>query len=192
MSDKTVYIDACPLIDLAKYKAKLHGANVALTEEREKDVWYVKKLLELARSQGIKVITSTVTIAECTHTQENQPPVPMPEIKRFYSELLTSGKSGIFLVQPLQSILVRARKLSWEDGVYLKPIDSIHVASALHHGCSEIWTRDTRILNSFPDRLATFGLKCTAPSDSGVITDPYKKEHDPNQTMLDFPRALEL
>jgi predicted nucleic acid-binding protein len=164
---------------MAKHKARLSGSTVPLSEEREKDVWYLDRLLEMARNQEVRVLTSTITIAECTHIDPQNEPVPALEIKRFYSELLTSGKAGIYLVQPVQSILARARKLRWEDTIYLKPLDSVHAASALHHGCSEIWTRDAKIV-TFSDRLEAFGLKVVAPSNTNVVKSPYQKT-DPAQ-----------
>ena len=154
--------------------------------QNEKDVWYVTKLLEMARNQEIKIITSTITIAECIHIDPQIEPTVV--VKRFYSELLTSGKSGIYLVQPIQSILNRARKLKWDEKLHLKPLDSIHVASALHHGCSEILTRDQKIASS-AIQLEELGLKSVAPSDTSFIKSPYVVD-DPNQkTFFDQLKA---
>ena len=164
----SIYLDSCPLIDLAKYKARFHGSIITISQERETDVWQVEKLLDIARAGSIRVITSTLTISECTHIDNNEH-VPHVETKRFYSELLTSGKGGIFLVQPILSILTRARNLRWEENIFCKPLDSVHIASALYHKCSEIWTRDDKMIR-FANQLEALGLKCIVPSSSQYVT----------------------
>jgi predicted nucleic acid-binding protein len=67
------------------------------------------------------------------------------ETQRFFSELLTSGGSGVSLVQPTRTILDRARDLRWRHEFTFKPIDSIHVATAIQMQCVELLTRDEKI-----------------------------------------------
>jgi hypothetical protein len=72
-------------------------------------------------------------------------PSPPAEIKRFLDMLLTSGKSGITIVQMRQIIAVRARDLRWASEINLKGADAVHVATAIEMKCDELWTRDGRI-----------------------------------------------
>jgi hypothetical protein len=138
-SPPSVYIDACPIIDLARERA-----GIGLTEDQKRDVWYLDRILQAARDGAISAFTSSLTIAECTHVQPGvyQPP---PETQNFYDGLLGSGKSGIYLIQPFHAIFIDARNLVWATQANLKPMDSIHVASALRMGCVEFITGDTRI-----------------------------------------------
>lgn len=113
MADKPrIYIEACPFIDLAKTEAKLPLADPKNGDEaeRQKSVWFCKKLIEAARDGHIEIFTSGITVAECTQVEKGVAE-PSEEIKRFYEELLTSGRAGILLVQPTQTILNKARDL---------------------------------------------------------------------------------
>src|SRR5690242_19627472 len=105
MSDKVkiVYIDTCPLIDLAQEKA-----GMAISDDQKRCVWFCAQALKAARAKKIKIVTSFLTVAECTSIKDNLPQPP-EEIKRFYDMLLLSGKGGIELVAITQAIAVRAR-----------------------------------------------------------------------------------
>lgn len=177
-----LYIETCPFLDMAKFKA---GLRMATTDEkhaeRERDVWHVTRLLAASRDRVIRVLTSSVTIAECLHLGDPAEPVPNANTQRFYSELLTSGKSGVNLVQPIQSILELARDLRWKRRIFLKPMDSIHVATALHFRCKEILTRDGGIYK-VRDQLAQLNLAVVYPSDTALLPAAYTQD-DFNETL---------
>jgi len=171
-----IYIETSPFLDMAKFKA---GMRMATTDEkhaeRERDVWHVTRLLAASRDNAIRILTSSVTISECLHLGDPSEPVPNANTQRFYSELLTSGKSGVNLVQPIQSILELARDLRWKRRIILKPMDSIHVATALHFRCKEILTRDGGIYKA-QDQLAQLGLSVVFPSSTALLPASYTQD----------------
>ena len=171
-----VYIDACTIIDLAKFKA---GSPFAKADEvqtaRERDVWRVERLLAASRDKVIKVITSSISVAECTHLKDSNP-IPDADTQRFFSELLSSGKSGFFLVQPGHVIMEKARDLRWRHQIYLGSCDSVHVATALHAGCSEFLTRDQKITQQ-KAKLAQLKLTVSVPNDSLLLPEKYAQDN---------------
>jgi len=172
-----IYVDTPPLIDMGKSRASLRMDPVEEKHaEREQDVWYMKRLLRASRDGVIRVMTSSVTIVECLHLGDPQQPVPSASVQRFYSELLTSGQSGMALVQPIQSIFEVARNLRWKRGIFLKPMDSIHVATAIHMRCKEILTRDAGIYK-FRDQLAQLNISVVYPKETALLPTPYT-QHD--------------
>jgi hypothetical protein len=60
-----------------------------LVEEREHDVWHLKRLLEAHRDKEIELYTSTLTIAECCHVGD---PDINPTVKSEFTRLLVSGQ----------------------------------------------------------------------------------------------------
>ena len=179
-----VYVETCPFIDMGKFKAGMRmGITDLVQAERERDVWHMKRLLAAGRDAAIQVVTSSVTIAECIHLGDSAQPVPTADTQRFFKELLTSGRSGVYLVQPIQAIFELARDLRWRRGIYLKPMDSIHVATALKFRCGELLTRDGGIYRA-KDELARMNLSVVYPSDTGLLPSNYMQD--------DFDESLSL
>jgi len=168
----TVYIDACPLIDMAESKA-----TVTQPDEIQKCVWYCRQILRAARDKKVRVFTSFLSIAECTSIncpQDHKAPAsPSDDIKRFYDMLLISGKSGIELVPMTLAISIRARNLRWVSDINLKGADTIHVASALQMQCTEIWTRDGRIWKN-REKLKQLGINVLKPYETDVLPAEYR------------------
>ena len=164
-----IYIEACPFIDMAKYKAM-----ISLEGEAERNVWFTKQLIQAAKDGKLEAYTSSLSIAECTHISEPNTPVPSDDIKHFYDGLLASGKSGIRLVQPTLAIMERARKFRWSDGIYLKPVDTIHLASAIVMKCSEFLTTDQRILDKTSE-FQRFHLRICRPSNTDLLPSEYRQ-----------------
>ena len=163
-----VYIDAGVFIDLAKHKAEL-----LVDDEAKRNVWFTQQLLEASRKRDVFVVTSILTVAECTHLKDSKP-IPSEDIKRFYDGLLCSGKGGVTLTQSTFTIVERARNLRWIHGVYLSGTDSIHVASAMDRGCTEMLTTDGKILGS-ATKLAELGLKVCKPFDTETLPSAYRQ-----------------
>lgn len=138
-----IYIDSTILIDMAK-----HEVGIRMDEDdtentnRKSNVWHMTKLLEAARVGEVKLYTSSLSVTECTGVEKGQ--VPNDIVKKFYNMLLRSGKSGITLVQPTMTITDESRDMKWreDEDIKLKPYDSVHLATAIHMGCSELLTTD--------------------------------------------------
>jgi predicted nucleic acid-binding protein len=165
-----IYLEACPIIDMAEYEAKP-------SKDRELDVWLCKQALAAARDGKIQVYTSMLSVAECT-TIAPDLPSPPAETKRFLDMLLLSGKSGITIVQMRQIIAVRARDLRWAAEVNLKGADAIHVATALEMKCDEFWTRDGRIWKNRVE-IGQLGLKVVKPTETSALPESYRNPELP-------------
>lgn len=163
-----IYIEACPFIDMAKHKA-----GMSLEDKTERNVWFTRQLIKAGKDDKIDLLTSSLSIAECTHIRNI--PNPPDDIKRFYDGLLASGKSGIKLVQPTFTIMEKARALRWVDGIYLKgAADAIHVASALMMNCAEFLTTDGNILNK-SDKLQELNLRVCQPEETELLPPAYRQ-----------------
>ena len=68
MTDKIpkIYLDACPLIDMAQ-----HEADGGTSGEIGKCVWFCTQILRAARDKKVKVLTSFLSVAECTSINTN-------------------------------------------------------------------------------------------------------------------------
>lgn len=174
MSEKAkprIYLDSAPIIDLVKFKV---GAGV--DPEREQDAWHVQQLLIAARNDEIELYTSSLTVAECTHVSD---PRKLEKAKPLFVQLLTSGRAGVRLVQPVLALIEEARNLRWTHGITLKGFDSVHAATALRFRCDEFLHRDGGIGRA-GNSLQALGMRVCAPSDTLLLPDQYR------QTTLDI------
>jgi predicted nucleic acid-binding protein len=165
-----IYLEACPIIDMAEYEAKP-------SKDREMEVWLCKQALTAAREGKVLVYTSMLSVAECT-TIAPDLPSPPAETKRFLDMLLLSGKSGITIVQIRQIIAVRARDLRWASEINLKGADAVHVATAMQMQCDELWTRDGRIWKKRVE-IGQLGLKVVNPKETTVLPENYRNPELP-------------
>lgn len=60
-----IYFDSCCFIDAAKYSE----ADDTDEPERGREVWYIKTALTAAMGHDMSIYTSSISIAECTHTE---------------------------------------------------------------------------------------------------------------------------
>jgi hypothetical protein len=162
-----IYIEACPLIDMAEYET----TNVK--DERANDVWFCKQALAAARAGKISLFTSMLSVAECTTIKDGLPS-PLDDVRIFYDMLLTSGKSGMAIVSLRQAIAVRARSLRWLSGINLKGADTVHVATAIEMKCDELWTRDGRIWKA-REKIKQFGVTVLRPHETKILPDEYRQ-----------------
>lgn len=151
-----IYVDACPLIDLVKSRAQM-----PLTDDRSKDVWFLDRLIAAAKQGKIELFTSTLTIAECTHVGD---PQKDKQAQPFFLGLLASGKSGFALVQTTVGIAMEARNLRWLHDLALKGADAVHVASARAMKCDEFVTTDSKGLLKRADALGNLNLRVCRPA----------------------------
>jgi predicted nucleic acid-binding protein len=163
-----VYIDSCCFIDMVKV-----SVGKVLVADREKNVWFLKRLLEANRDREIEIFTSTITIAECTHIGEER---IKETVKSQFSRLLTSGQY-VRLVQVTPFIAEDARDLRWKHGINLKGADGIHIASALDRKCEEFLSTDGRFkrVNEHSTRLARMGLKIKQGKDTECLPEKYRQ-----------------
>ncbi len=136
-----VYFDANILIELGKQKLNKHFTS------RENDLWYFTQMLRASQLGEMRLFTSSLSIAECVHLDGDYD----VDTQAFFSGVLLSG-SMVTLVQSSVFVAEYARDLRWKHEIFLKPIDSLHVASALDAGCTEFLTWDTDM--SKPTRAA--------------------------------------
>lgn len=159
-----IYVDSCCFIEAAKQSIG------ALESDREKDVWYLWKLLEAHKEGEVRLMTSILTIAECTHADGNMD----ERIRGLFSRLLMSGEF-INLVQTTPFIAADARDLRWKHGILLGGADYLHVASAVDRGCSELLTTDNKILKEAP-KIGALGPRSVFPRDTTLLPDKYLQD----------------
>jgi predicted nucleic acid-binding protein len=165
MSKPRLYIDSCCFIDAAKHKV-----NAALSNDRLNDVWFIQQCLKASEAHDIEVVTSTLTIAECTSAGGDI----SAEVKRLFRSVLTSGKV-VTLAQVTLGIAERARDLRWIHKVNLKGADAIHVATALTLQCTEFFSTDNRGPHKNATALQTLGLRVIRASDTLLLPDDYRQ-----------------
>ena len=163
-----VYLDAGPIIDLIKVKV-----GVVVDKQREADAWYLQQLIRAAQAEQVDLYTSTLSIAECTHVADQK---KSEEAKPFFMGLLTSGKSGITLIQPTLNIVERARDLRWIHGVNLQGADAIHVSSANYFKCDELITHDGKIRNNENvSILMKLGIRVCSGSETECLPTDFRQ-----------------
>jgi predicted nucleic acid-binding protein len=165
MADKArVYMDSCCFIDMAKQ------AIGTLPTHRNQDVWYCWKLLEANKDGEIEVLTSVLTIAECTHADGNSD----QKVRDLFTRVLMSGQY-VQLVQPTPFIAADARDLRWQHGLTLRGADALHVASALFLKATDFLTTDDKIVKS-ATAIGTLGLRVSSPAKTGCLPMRYRQE----------------
>lgn len=162
-----IYLDAAPLIDLVKVRV-----GVKPSSEVETDVWTLDRLLAAGRAGEVRIFTSTLTVAECTHVGD---PSNLEAAKPFFLGLLASGKGGISFIQPTLTIAEKARGLRWVHDFNFRGADALHVASALHLGCHEVLTSDERILKA-AERLQPLRIRVCRPGDTGKLPEKFRQD----------------
>jgi len=168
-SKARIYIDTCCIIQHVK------GAIEEKDGFSKRDLDYIQMILKAAQKGDVELVTSSVTVTECLHTGDSK---NIPEdTKRLFNSILTSGRI-IILKHPDLFVVERARDFCWEDGIGIKPIDSIHLASAIETGCKEFWTGD-RLGGSEGNKrnllFENYGIKVILPSESKLIPSDYKQ-----------------
>lgn len=167
MNDRPkVYADSAVIIDLVKHKV-----GVGIHKDREEDAWYLQRMLDAARGGRVQVFTSAISIAECTHVEDQN---KLAQAKAFFIGLLASGRGGFILAQPTLNLMEKARDLRWLHSVTLKGMDAVHVATALHFSCEEIWTRDGKF-TKHSTTLAAMKLRVCAPRETRCLPDEYRQ-----------------
>ncbi len=158
------YLDSCCFIDMAKQAIGLLPTN------RTQDVWYCWKLLEANRDGEIDVLTSVLTIAECTHADGNSD----SKVRDLFTRVLMSGQF-VQLVQPTPFIAADARDLRWLHGLTLRGADALHVASGLFLKAAEFLTTDDKIIKN-QAAIGVLGMQVRAPAKTACLPMRYRQE----------------
>lgn len=164
-----IFFDSAVFIDLAKHKAEL-----VVDDAAKRNVWFTQKILAASRDKELNVITSIITVAECTHLKEANRPIPSPEVRSFFDSLLCSGKAGVMLTQATYSIVEKARDLRWIHGITLKGMDSIQAASAIERDCVELLTTDNKFFTNAA-KLQELGLRVCQPCETKLLPEKYRQ-----------------
>ena len=122
-----VYFDACCFIDLIK-----HGRGLKLASHddehsrRQEDCWFLSRLCDASRDGVIRIVTSTLTVSECTHLGDGNP--VEQTTKDIINSFLTSGVV-VDLIEADIFVAEKARGLLWDHQVRIKGADAIHLAT---------------------------------------------------------------
>jgi hypothetical protein len=160
-------MDACCFIELA-----LQVIGKCETE-RENDIWFLKELLNAAFDEEIEVLTSTLSIAECSHAKGDI----SDDVKALFRRFLTSGRY-VFLIQDSVIVAEKARNLRWVHGLCFGGADSIHLASAMELRCEEFLTWDSQP-HAHAKALNDLALSVRFPHDTRCLPDRYRQLHIP-------------
>lgn len=175
-SEPRVYLDACCFIDMVA-----HDHSIGVRPDRALHVYYCRKFLEAARGKEAHVFTSTLTVAECLGVKnesdlKDNKLVFTDEVKRLFEGMLLSAKSGVMPVQPTPRIVKSARDLRWAHAATFKPMDSLHIATAIDMKCGYFLTTDSKLK---PENIAiakALGLVvCTADSIARLLPSKYQQ-----------------
>jgi predicted nucleic acid-binding protein len=175
-SEPRVYLDACCFIDMVA-----HDLSVGVRQDRASHVYYCRKFLEAARGKEAHVFTSTLTVAECLGIKDesdakNHKSVLTDEVKRLFEGMLLSAKSGVMPVQPTPRIVKSARDLRWAHAATFKPMDSLHIATAIDMKCGYFLTTDSRLKSENIAIAKALGLVvCTADSIASLLPSKYQQ-----------------
>lgn len=173
MSDPVVYFDACCFIDLAKTVLK-----IPTIADREKHIYYCRKLIEMARAKEATVYTSMVTVVECVFLDDPRQPsgviVDDDRVKKLFKGMLLSGTSGVMPVATTPLITEAARDLRWKHAITIKPMDALHVATALRMKATHFVTTDDKLGAANIKRIADMGLiACRADALVSLLPTKY-------------------
>jgi predicted nucleic acid-binding protein len=165
---RRIYVDSCGFIDMVKTKV-----GKLLSNDREMDVWFLKRLLEANRDKEVEVYTSTIALAECSHGGDGD---TSEAVKNAFSLLLMSGQY-VRLIQTTPFIGMDARDLRWKYGIALRGADAIHVASALDRKCEELLTTDGRLarLSTYRGALNNMGLAVRSGRETQCLPEKYRQ-----------------
>lgn len=175
MSKPAVYMDSCCFIDLAQT-----ALSIPTIPNREPHIFYCRKFLDAARADELTVYTSTTTMIECVVMKDSSKPgSPVVEedgVKLLFKRMLLSTKSGVMPVIPTPLITEAARDLRWDHDVTCRPMDALHIATALRMKCTHFFTTDEGIGRENKQKIALLGLViCTADQAVDLLPNQYRQ-----------------
>jgi len=160
------YIDACCIIEAVK------GRRGLPLDHSTKEVDMIERIMKAAKEGEISLYTSMITVAEVLHLGTKPPP---PDLKPYIERLILSGRNGIVSVAPSPPIVILARDLAVDDGLWERVADRIHVATALTVGATEFLSVDGRLARRI-GRSQVRSCRIISPSATTMLPDEYR--HD--------------
>jgi predicted nucleic acid-binding protein len=136
MTTPKAYIDACCIIEAVK------GRRGLVLDHPAAEVDMIQQIMRAANDGAISLYTSMITVAEVVHLGTKPPP---PDLKLYIERLILSGRNGIIAISPSPMIVLMARDLAVDDGLWERVADRIHVATAINAGASEFLSVDGRL-----------------------------------------------
>ena len=164
MTTPKIYIDACCIIEALK------GRRGLPLDHPPAEVDMIERIMRAANDGEVSLYTSMITIAEVIHLGTKPPP---PELKTYVERLILSGRNGIIAVAPSPPIVLLARDLAVDDGLWEGVADRIHVATALHVGAAEFLSVDGRLAKRIK-RSQVRSCRIISPSETTELPDKYK------------------
>ena len=143
--------------------------------DRDDDVWHCKQLLKAAKNREMTVYTSMLTIAECTHARASDgEKIITKKVRDAIEGYFFSAQSGVTPVQPSVFVLDIIKDMAWNDSLFLKGFDSLHVASALIMECEEFLTRDKLTEKERTILMVKHKLNVCYPRATKLLPDKYR------------------
>ncbi|MCZ2173301.1 MAG: PIN domain-containing protein [Burkholderiales bacterium] len=175
MTKPTIYMDTCCFIDMAKT-----ALSIQTPPRREPHIFYCRKFLDAARAKDVVIYTSTMTVVECVVIKDSSKPgnpiVEDEAVRALFRGMLMSGKSGVMPVIPTPRITESARDLRWTHDITCKPIDALHLATAIDMKCSHFLTTDGRLGAENIKKIADLGLVvCSADEVANLLPSQYRQ-----------------
>ena len=171
MATPKIYIDACCIIEALKKRR-----GMPLTHPLS-EVDMIERLMHAAREGDLELHTSIITVGEVLHLGEKPPPA---DLKPYVERLLLSGRDGIRATAPTPPIILLARDLAIEDGLWDRVADRIHVATALTVKAEEILSVDGRLAKRMK-KSDVRGCRIVSPSETNLLPDRYRQNDIFNQ-----------
>ena len=173
MDNDSVYLDTCCFIDLVKYDLKID-----IPEHRADHVWFCKRLILASIKKDIKVYTSFVTHVEFLHIKDGDKRIITNEVKGMINKLLRSN-NAVMPVAVSPQIIQRSIDFQWKHDIKLKPMDSIHISSAIQLNCGEFITTDRNSIKvSEKDKIfELFGLNIIySARETKILPADYRQQ----------------
>lgn len=117
------------------------GIAIYLVEEHQKFAYVIETLLE-SPSEEAGLFVSDLTVMECLVGPLRSKNKPLEEKYNGWFE-------GVTVLNLTNKVFIEAARLRATHS-HLKTPDALHLATAVHYGCDEFWTNDTRLNNIEP------------------------------------------
>ncbi len=184
-----VYFDSCCFIDIVSAKA-----GGLIEDDRSRTINIYNSYVKAALAKDIQIVTSGLTINECLWIKDpdTRKKICNSDVKELFRSILESGKSGVLSVEVDYWIRATARNLIWEHDINLKPIDSIHIATAIETQCEEFITSDEKTVLKYSDEIGKLGLRVSTAIKSKSLPEQYNQIELPTSLPITSTAKKEL
>ena len=169
ITSRKVYMETSCFVEIAK-----HALGTG-SEQWKTDIWHLHELLKAGRDGKVKILTSTLTIAECQHAEEpGSDGIPSDIVKSVFKKFLTSGQY-VELIQDTILVAESARNLRWVHGIAMKGADAIHAASAMELSCDEFLSFDQHFHRK-KTQFDAIAVRVCMPRNTTCLPMEYRQE----------------